>query len=187
MIITIARQCGCSGDKIGQALAEKYKIPFFDKEGIKKIAKEKGLLEKYPYFYGEMPLDTLIYSESENDPDSPLKKTPKVALAELIGNEECVVVGRCGNYAFKDREDIVSVFLCGKKENRIDAIAESHNVNFRKAKKIVEETDARRLTYHKYYTGEEWGFAGNYDLCLNIAKIGEEATIITIDKFVETL
>ena len=41
MIITIARQCGCSGDKIGQALAEKYKIPFFDKEGIKKIAKEK--------------------------------------------------------------------------------------------------------------------------------------------------
>ena len=49
MIITIARQSGCSGDKIGQALAEKYKIPFFDKEGIKKIAKEKGLLEKYPY------------------------------------------------------------------------------------------------------------------------------------------
>ena len=28
MIITIARQCGCMGDQIGKALAEKYFIPF---------------------------------------------------------------------------------------------------------------------------------------------------------------
>ena len=132
-----------------------------------------------------MPLDTLIYSESENDPDSPLKKTPKVALAELIGNEECVVVGRCGNYAFKDREDIVSVFLCGKKENRIDAIAESHNVNFRKAKKIVEETDARRLTYHKYYTDETWGYAGNYDLCLDACRLGVDGVIDIVLQYIK--
>lgn len=31
------------------------------------------------------------------------------------------------------------------------------------------------------------GLCRKYDLCLNVAKIGEEATIITIDKFVETL
>ena len=32
MIITIARQCGCMGDQIGKALAEKYFIPFYDKK-----------------------------------------------------------------------------------------------------------------------------------------------------------
>ena len=55
MIITIARQCGCMGDQIGKALAEKYFIPFYDKDAVCRLAKEKGLYEKYPYFYGEMP------------------------------------------------------------------------------------------------------------------------------------
>ena len=35
MIITIARQCGCMGDQIGKALAEKYFIPFYDKDAYK--------------------------------------------------------------------------------------------------------------------------------------------------------
>ena len=34
MIITIARQCGCMGDQIGKALAEKYFIPFYDKAAV---------------------------------------------------------------------------------------------------------------------------------------------------------
>ena len=60
MIITIARQCGCMGDQIGKALAEKYFIPFYDKDAVCRLAKEKGLYEKYPYFYGEMPLDMML-------------------------------------------------------------------------------------------------------------------------------
>ena len=46
MIITIARQCGCMGDQIGKALAEKYFIPFYDKDAVCRLAKEKGLYEK---------------------------------------------------------------------------------------------------------------------------------------------
>ena len=64
MIITIARQCGCMGDQIGKALAEKYFIPFYDKDAVCRLAKEKGLYEKYPYFYGEMPLDMMLYADT---------------------------------------------------------------------------------------------------------------------------
>lgn len=64
MIITIARQCGCMGDQIGKALAEKYFIPFYDKAAVCRLAKEKGLYEKYPYFYGEMPLDMMLYADT---------------------------------------------------------------------------------------------------------------------------
>ena len=39
----------------------------------------------------------------------------------------------------------------------------------RKAKTVVRETNDNRKTYHKYYTGQEWGQAENYDLCLNAA------------------
>ena len=42
MIITIARQCGCNGDELGKALAQKYNLKLFDKKAISKMAKEKG-------------------------------------------------------------------------------------------------------------------------------------------------
>jgi hypothetical protein len=34
MIITIARQCGCMGDEIGQRLADEYGLTFYNKEHI---------------------------------------------------------------------------------------------------------------------------------------------------------
>lgn len=44
MIITIARQCGCMGDEIGQRLADEYGLTFYNKEHIVKLAKEKGYM-----------------------------------------------------------------------------------------------------------------------------------------------
>lgn len=41
MIITIARQCGCNGDEIGKALAQKYNLKLFDKKAISKMGKGK--------------------------------------------------------------------------------------------------------------------------------------------------
>ena len=38
MIITIGRECGCKGDTVGRALAQKFNIPFYDKKGIKELA-----------------------------------------------------------------------------------------------------------------------------------------------------
>ena len=32
MIITIGRECGCNGNKIGRALAEKYHMAFYDNQ-----------------------------------------------------------------------------------------------------------------------------------------------------------
>ena len=111
------------GDQIGKALAEKYFIPFYDKAAVCRLAKEKGLYEKYPYFYGEMPLDMMLYADTmAGDDTSDNGKTPRKAMADIIGNENCVVVGRCGNNAFRHREDVISVFLTGNKEKRAELI-----------------------------------------------------------------
>ncbi|MFR2511821.1 MAG: cytidylate kinase family protein [Lachnospira eligens] len=72
-------------------------------------------------------------------------------MADIIGNENCVVVGRCGNNAFRHREDVISVFLT-KQRKRVELIEKKHNVSPKKAAKIVEDTDLRRRSYHNYYT-----------------------------------
>lgn len=185
MIITIARECGCMGDQIGKELAEKYFIPFYDKEAICRLAKEKGIYDKYPYFYGEMPLDMMLYADSmAGEDDSDRGKTPGRALSDIIGGENCVVVGRCGNNAFRHRNDLISVFLSGDKKKREELIEKKHNVSHNKAVKIVEDTDMRRCTYHKYYTGEEWGGAGNYDICIDVSRVGKDAALRLIEEYI---
>ena len=70
-------------------------------------------------------------------------------------------------------------------ETEEDNVADTHGVSARKAKTVVRETNDNRKTYHKYYTGQEWGQAENYDLCLNVAKLGVDGVIAMIDSFIQ--
>ncbi len=55
----------------------------------------------------------------------------------------------------------------------------------RERQRLLRETNDNRKTYHKYYTGQEWGQAENYDLCLNVAKLGVDGVIAMIDSFIQ--
>ena len=89
MIITVARKCGCYGDTVGQELAKRYGIPFYDKERISELAKEKDIYDKYPDYYGEIPVNTLLYTISVTEEDDVLYDKPKKALASLIDGQDC--------------------------------------------------------------------------------------------------
>ena len=186
MIITVARKCGCYGDTLGQELAKRYGIPFYDKERISELAKEKDIYDKYPDYYGEIPVNTLLYTISVTEEDDVLYDKPKKALASLIDGQDCVVLGRCGNNAFKDRKDKISIFLTGDDDKRIAHIAEKHGYSERKAANIVKETDDRRSSYHEYYSGETWGLSDNYDLCVNVSRLGFDKTLKLIEDYIDT-
>lgn len=186
MIITIGRECGCNGNKIGRALAEKYHMAFYDKSVISKKAQEMGLYDRYPDFYREVPGSTLMYTISmEEDEESVLYETPKKALSGLIGTKDCVILGRCGNWAFKDRKDKISIFLTGDEKWRTENIARKQEISARSAKQKMSQTDERRKSYHEYYTGQTWGDAKNYDLCLNVTDLGVDGALAVIETYLQ--
>lgn len=49
----------------------------------------------------------------------------------------------------------------------------------------MEETDERRSRYHQYYTGEEWGYACNYDMCLDVSVLGIQGVMDVIDTYIK--
>ena len=55
----------------------------------------------------------------------------------------------------------------------------------RKAIALVEKTDEKRRGYHRYYTGEEWGYAENYDLCIDAVRLGVDKTAELIADYVK--
>ena len=114
MIITIARKCGCDADSIGRAIADKYGLKFLDKNAIAAQAKECGCYDEYEEFYGETPVNSLLYSiVMETEEDNVLYQTPAKALAFIDRLERkeddpgYAIQGRCGNYAFKQRDDVI--------------------------------------------------------------------------------
>ena len=111
MIITIGRKCGCCGDEIGHALEQIYHIPFYDRSVISELAKGYGMYDRYPDFYGETPMDTLMYTISQTESENVFYETPKKALSEILDGKNCIILGRCGNYVFKDRKDKLAIFL----------------------------------------------------------------------------
>ena len=184
MLITIGRECGCGADEIGKILSDKYGIPFYAKSELVKYAKEKGIYEKYPYFFGEVPTDFFMSSLDENVMER-VRNTPKEALGKLIQDKDCIIIGRTSNFVFRDKDDSVRIFLCANLKYRIAQIAMKHNLSMDKARKLVEETDERRKRYHQYYTGEEWGYAGNYDLCIDVSALGIQGVMDVIGAYIK--
>ena len=108
MLITIGRECGCGADEIGKILSDKYGIPFYAKSELVKYAKEKGIYEKYPYFFGEVPTDFFMSSLDENVMER-VRNTPKEALGKLIQDKDCIIIGRTSNFVFRDKDDSVLI------------------------------------------------------------------------------
>ena len=116
-----------------------------------------------------------------------LRNTPQEALESVLGGEDGVIVGRAAGYAFRNRPDALRIFLCGDKEKRIERMMDKHDFSRRKAEKVVEETDDVRRGYHEYYSGESWGAAHNYDLCLDVMRLGKDRVMHIIDTALQEL
>ena len=183
MIITIARECGCDGDKVGEKLAEHFSIPFYNKKKIQEIAEKSGVLERFPTFFGEKETSDFLAAIAMDTDSDVIRSIPKKALDAVVAEPQGVLIGRCGNYVYG--QQAVKVFLCGAKKKRVQTIKEKHACSEREAARLVDKTDEKRSAYHNYYTGQEWGQAGNYDLCLDETALGVDGVVKMICAYIE--
>ena len=188
MIITIARQCGCGALHVGEILAKRYGVPLYTRRSLMEMAQRKGMQEEMDSFFEERPVDDLMEAITDYayERRAVMDKFRK-AFSGMIGNQDCIVIGRCGNYIFKDRKDLVSVFLHGDIDLRISNIEREEHLGRREAEEFVRRTDDCRVSYHKFYTGLTWGNAPDYDICIDLCSIGAEKTAKMIEEYIGLL
>ena len=61
-IITIGRQFGSGGREIGEKLAERYNIKFYDKDLLKRAAQESGICSELFENNDEKPTGSFLYN-----------------------------------------------------------------------------------------------------------------------------
>lgn len=192
-IITIGRQFGSGGREIGEKLALKLGIPFYDKDLLKRAAKESGLCEEIFENFDEKPSSSFLYSlvmdpyslgYSNNGYDLPLNH--KVFLAafdtikKIADEGACVIVGRCADYALQDYDNVLNVFVHAPLEDRIKRISAKYELSESKAKDMIYKKDKQRASYYNYYSSSKWADIKNYDLTINSSHLGIDQTVEVI-------
>ena len=191
-IITISREFGSGGRFIGEEVAKKLGIAYYDKNIIGQIAEKSGLSPEYIQENAELSPKKGLFAYAFSGRDITGKSVEDMVyeaqrniILELAEKEPCVIIGRNADYILKDRDDVLNVFIHGDMPEKIQRITRLYNVGEQEAVKMMADTDKRRMANYNFYTEQNWGKASNYTLCLNSSEIGYdkcEAIIIECSK-----
>ena len=179
VIVTISREYGSGGHYIGELLAKKLGVPFYDKELINLSAKESGLSLEYvkeneQTLEGPKTTDDLLYIA-----------TTKV-IENLYKKGSCVIVGRCGNYILKDKKDVLKVYLYSSEEDKINRVTKYYHITKDKALSTINKVNKERKRHYKYYTNTNLDDYNNYDLVINVSEFGVEKTADIINNIIKS-
>ncbi len=196
-VITIGRQSGSGGREIGIQLAKELGYAYYDKELLKRAAKESGMCESLFESLDEKP-KSLLYSlvmdpYSVNammaSPYGSLEQNVTTAVFDTVkkvaDEGPCVIVGRCADYALRDRDDCLHTFIWAPMEDRIRHATERHEAPEDKVRDMIRKTDKQRASYYNYYTNKRWGDLMSYDVCLNSSLLGIDGTVKLLRHIIE--
>ena len=188
LIITIGREYGSGGHAIGEMLAEKLGIGFYDAEIIQRLSEKKDIKKETLSKYDEKPSPVLMnrsvrgYSTSleEAVAEMQFKMIRKIAAS----GESFVLIGRCGETVLSKYDCLIRLFVLGDMDSRITRIMKRKRVSRKEAQKLIKTTDKRRKAYHNYYSDGKWGDSRTYDLTINSSRLGVEGTAEFLEEYI---
>lgn len=199
-IVTIGRQFGSEGREIGRRLAELSGAAFYDKELLWLAARDSGITPELFESNDELPVNSLLYSLSTQPPTAaightismdPLPLPHKLFLAQfdavrkVAAQGDCVIVGRCADYALRDNPDCVNVFIHAPLEIRIQRVCARQGLDSNKAKDLIVKTDKKRAAYYNSFSDRRWGAIDTYHLTVDSSLLGAEKTAELLYSFLQ--
>ena len=203
LIICIGRSQGSAGNDIGFALADALRINYYDveiftevlrrleveKDSIRDVAdlgteiiqnkyqrvfnSVKGWrnkIKEFDRYHGLTKEDAIFFNQSD-------------LLCKMAKEEDFIVMGRCADVILANNHiPHISIFITAPFEQRVHRIMEVNNLDYKRARRLLEKQDRRHEKYYHYYTGLKWGDAMNYDICFNSASYGIEESVDIIER-----
>ena len=190
LIITIGREYGSGGHQIGEQVARRLGIAFYDKELITLAAEKSGLsgefIEKHEQRSNSSFFSSLAASASYTGgyfsaQNMPLSESIFIAQAQVIRDiaerESAVIVGRCADYILSGRKNTINLFIFAPMEERVRRIMKLYSLDEAEAMKRLNTSDKERGNHYFRFTDKKWGKAQNYDFSINSSLLGIDKTV----------
>ena len=197
--VNIGRQLGSGGREIGERLAARLGISFYDKELIQLASEESGLCKeffekadekasqgiigsifgvRFPFIGdGSIPATNCLSNDS-------LFQVQSDVIRHLAEAKSCLFVGRCADYILRDNPRCANIFISSTREDRIARLCRIHNIGEEEAGNMIDKADKKRADYYNYYSYKTWGAAATYHLCIDSSVLGIEGTVEFVETFI---
>ncbi len=200
-VVNLGRELGSGGRLIGEMLAKRLNIHFYDKSLIKLAAQQSGLSDECFKNVDEhsekSKLSVLVglfrsqFAMLNASSDSVLSETTLFqiqsdVIRDLAANGSCLFVGRCADYILRDHPCAINIFITASREDRINRVADLYEITKEEADQKIDAEDKSRSDYYNYYSTSEWGKASTYHLCINSSMLGIEKTVDYIASYIES-
>jgi len=200
-VITISRQGGAGGVSVGNPLAKKLGYALIDEEIINMVAKDARVtshwvrsIEKDAGGLIHRMIDGLIsgkyidrltgdkkgYIDEKVYIETLYKVMPRIAE-----EDNCIILGRGGQYILKNFENVYHVLLAADKQDRINFMVEHHDFLPTNAKNIVEQFDIRRARLYRKMGEVDYDKPELYHLVINTSKLSLERAVDIIADLVK--
>ncbi len=189
LIISVGREFGSGGHEIAEKLAKHYDIPLLDHNLLEEIAQERNLNHAELVSLDEKKRK-LLWSRTvkgfNNSPEANISQLQFDYLRKKAAEgESFVIVGRCSESVLKDYDAMVSVFILGEWEHKIERVMNRHELSRNAAEKLMLEKDYKRKRYHNSYCEGKWGDSRNYDISINSSHLGVDKTVEVLIDFID--
>ena len=171
VMITIGRQFGSGGHKIGEYLANRLGMSYYDDELILLAAQRGDLQVEHIQAMDEMIQNPFSYDRHSHEPEveETLEETvfelQQEVIRQLAEKESALFVGRCADEALrKAGHRVLSVFIAAPLSQRIARTCRLQGLSEEECRALTERKDKNRKAYYEKHTGRTWGVPESYDL-----------------------
>lgn len=188
IIISISREYGSGGRDIAKRIAEDMGLELYDRNMLEEIAKEKDIAMEVLVDIDEKPRNKLLSRRVKGHSNSMEENLAQMQFEYLRKKADegksFVVLGRCSETILKDREGLVSIFIVGEKEAKLQHIMDKFELSKEEAVNKSERHDRFRRRYHNHYSNFKWGDSRNYDMCINSSRLGVDGTAKILEDYI---
>lgn len=200
-VIAINREVGSGGHAIGEKLADRLGVKFYDKAIVQELTKKFNLsvdeLEevrssKFNWWNNLVQSYMNRYRIEERfDVENTVATTDNVFrvesdfLRQLANDDSCVIAGRSGFYIFRDHPNALKIFITCSIQKRIERMMKVRNMTKDEAMTAIENFDKGREAYTKKFSGKSRYDARNYDLVINVSNMTEDQVVDLIMDYIE--
>ncbi len=190
LIISVGREYGSGGHEIAEKLSQHYGIQLLDHNFLDEIAAKKNmnmdhlkeLDEKY-----KNPLSSRTVRGFSSSPEENLLYLQFDYLRERAdAGDSFVIVGRCSETILKQYDNMISIFILGDLDKRIERIMRLYHLTESQAVKKIREKDMNRRRYHNSFCVRKWGDCRNYDISINSSNLGIDGTAKLLTYYIDT-
>lgn len=189
LIISVGREFGSGGHEIAQKLSEKYGIAFYDRNLLKELAEKRNLNHEELAEFDEIKKNKLMSRTVRGMSNSSAQNVAYLQFEYLKKKadegESFVIVGRCAETVLKDYKALISIFVLGDMDEKLERIMRIYKLSEGGAKEMLAEKDRKRKQYHNSYCKIKWGDSRNYEISINSSKLGVDESVRILSEYID--